>query len=183
RRAPLLGRRRRALRQCARARSNHPAARNRGVIAMSGAIIVVNAGSTSLKFAAYEADAAGALPLLCRGQIDSMQSDPHFVVQNAAGKPLDTHEWGDGHAIDHSTALRFVVNWLEANLACKKLCAAGHRVVLGGTRFEAPARIDGDVLDYLESLAVMEPSHQIFNVRGARALAEAFPALPQVACF
>jgi acetate kinase len=154
------------------------------VIAMSDAIIVVNAGSTSLKFGAYAVDAAaGSLPLLCRGRIDSMQGDPHFVVQNAAGKPLDTHEWGEGHAIDHGTALRFVIAWLEANLAGRKVWAAGHRVVLGGTRFEAPARIDGDVLDYLESLAVMEPSHQIFNVRGARALAEAFPGLPQVACF
>jgi acetate kinase len=79
--------------------------------------------------------------------------------------------------------LRFVVNWLEANLAGKKVCAAGHRVVLGGARFSAPALIEGDVLDYLASLAVMEPSHQLFNVKGARALAEAFPGLPQVACF
>ena len=44
------------------------------------AIVVVNAGSTSLKFGAYAVDAAGSLPLLCRGQIDSMESDPHFVV-------------------------------------------------------------------------------------------------------
>ena len=117
---------------------------------MSDAIIVVNAGSTSLKFGAYAVDAAGSLRLLCRGRIDSMQGDPHFVVQNAAGKPLDTHEWGEGHAIDHGTALRFVITWLEANLAGRKVWAAGHRVVLGGTRFEAPARIDGDVLDYLE---------------------------------
>jgi Acetokinase family len=78
------------------------------------------------------------------------------------------------------TALHFVITWLEANLADMKVVAAGHRVVLGGTRFEAPARIDGDVLDYLDSLAVMEPSHQTYNVRGARALAEAFPGLPQV---
>jgi len=55
--------------------------------------------------------------------------------------------------------------------------------VLGGTRFEAPVRIDSDVLAYLDSLVVMEPSHQPYNVRGARALAEAFPGLPQVACF
>ncbi len=150
---------------------------------MSDAILVVNAGSTSLKFAAYGVDAAGSLPLLCSGRIDSMQGDPHFVVKNATGKPLDAHEWGDGHTIDHKTALHFVVTWLEANLADMKVVAAGHRVVLGGTRFEAPARIEGDVLDYLESLAVMEPSHQALNVRGARALAEAFPDLPQVACF
>ena len=150
---------------------------------MSDAILVVNAGSTSVKFAAYAMDAAGSLPVLCGGRIDSMQGDPHFVVKNEAGKPLAAHEWGDGHAIDHKTALHFVITWLETNLADMKVVAAGHRVVLGGTRFEAPTRIEGDVLDYLESLAVMEPSHQTFNVRGARALAEAFPGLPQVACF
>ena len=57
---------------------------------MSDAILVVNAGSTSLKFAAYAVDAAGSLPLLCRGRIDSMQGDPHFVVKRrgrqAAGR-------------------------------------------------------------------------------------------------
>jgi acetate kinase len=150
---------------------------------MSEALVVFNAGSTSLKFGAYGVDSGGSLPLVCLGRIDSMQGDPHFVVKNAAGKPLDAHEWGDGHTIDHRTALHFVITWLEANLADTKVVAAGHRFVLGGTRFEAPVRIEGDVLDYLDSLAVMEPSHQPFNVRGARAFAEAFPGLPQVACF
>ena len=150
---------------------------------MTDAIIVVNAGSTSLKFGAYGVDEAGTLPRLCRGQIDTMQDDPHFIAKDAAGKPLDAHEWGEGQAIDHKTALRFVITWLEANIADLKVTAAGHRVVLGGTRFHAPVRIEGDVLDYLDSLAVMEPSHQTFNVRGARAIAEAFPGLPQVACF
>jgi acetate kinase len=150
---------------------------------MSDAILVVNSGSTSVKFAAYAMGAAGSLPVLCGGRIDSMQGDPHFVVKNEAGKPLAAHEWGEGHAIDHKTALHFVITWLAANFADMKVVAAGHRVVLGGARFEAPTRIEGDVLDYLESLAVMEPSHQTFNVRGARALAEAFPGLPQIACF
>jgi acetate kinase len=150
---------------------------------MSEAIVVVNAGSTSLKFAAYAVDPTRALPLLCRGQIDSMESDPHFVVDNAAGKQLGAHEWGESRAIDHKTALHFVITWLEANLGDNKVIAAGHRVVLGGTRFEAPVRVDSDVLAYLDSLVVMEPSHQPYNVLGARALAEAFPGLPQVACF
>lgn len=150
---------------------------------MSESIVVFNAGSTSLKFGAYAVDASGSLPLLCVGRIDSMQGDPHFVVKNAAGNPLDAHEWGEGHALDHRTALNFVIAWLEANLSDTKVVAAGHRVVLGGTRFEAPIRIDSDVLDYLDSLAAMEPSHQPFNVRGARAFAEAFPGRPQVACF
>jgi len=150
---------------------------------MTDAIIVVNAGSTSLKFGAYAMDAAGSLPLLCRGEIDAMEDDPRFVAKDPAGKHLDAHEWGKGHPINHKTALHFVITWLEANIAGMKVAAAGHRVVLGGTRFDAPVLIDDEVLSYLESLVVMEPSHQPYNVLGARALAEAFPGLPQVACF
>ena len=150
---------------------------------MPDAIIVVNSGSTSLKFGAYAEDASGSLSLLCRGQIDAMQDDPHFVAKNSAGKPIDAHEWGESHAIDHKTALHFAVTWLEGNIADLKVVAAGHRVVLGGTRYEAPVQIDEEVLTYLDSLVVMEPSHQPYNVRGARAVAEAFPGLPQVACF
>ena len=150
---------------------------------MTDAIIVVNSGSTSLKFGAYAEDASSSLSLLCRGQIDGMQDDPHFVAKDAAGKTIDAHEWGEGHAIDHKTALHYVVTWLEGNIANLKVVAAGHRIVLGGTRFEAPVRIDDDALTYLDSLVVMEPSHQPYNVRGARALAETFPGLPQVACF
>jgi acetate kinase len=149
---------------------------------VSEAIVVVNAGSTSLKFATYAVDASRSLPLLCRGEIENMESDPHFVVTNAAGKQLGQHEWSKDR-IDYKTALHFVITWLEANQSDTKLVAAGHRVVLGGTRFETPVRIDSDVLAYLDSLVVMEPSHQPYNVLGARALAEAFPGLPQVACF
>ena len=150
---------------------------------MSDAIVVFNAGSTSLKFGAYAVDAAGSLPLLCRGRIDSMQGDPHFVVSDAAGKPMAAHEWGEGHAIDHKTALHFVITWLETNLAARKWsrpatawCSAApaSRRRCGSTRMCST---------YLDSLVVMEPSHQPFNVGGARAFAEAFPGLPQVACF
>jgi acetate kinase len=77
--------------------------------------------------------------------------------------------------IDHRTALHFVITWLEANLADTKVVAAGHRIVLGGTRFEAPALIEGEVLDYLDSLAAMEPSHQPFNVRRRPGLRRRLP--------
>jgi acetate kinase len=150
---------------------------------MGNAIVVFNAGSTSLKFGAYGVDAAESLPLLCRGRIDGMQTDPHFVVTDAGGKELQTRTWGKGHAIDHATALQFVLTWMESDLPGVTVVGAGHRIVLGGARFAGPVRIEGDVLDYLESLEAMEPSHQPFNVLGARAFAEAFPGLPQVACF
>jgi acetate kinase len=150
---------------------------------VSEAIVVFNAGSTSLKFAAYDADGAGSLPLLRRGRIDSLQDSPSFVVNNAAGKTLDTHTWSDGHTVDHKAAMQFVIAWLESSLGEMKVVAAGHRMVLGGARFECPVRIDAGILDYLDSLTAMEPSHQAFNILGARAFAAAFPGLPQVACF
>ena len=87
----------------------------------------------------------GSLTLLCRGQVEGMQDNPQFTVRNASGKPLGTHAWRA--AIDHKAALHFIVTWLEANLADAKVTAAGHRIVLGGTRFEAPVLIDQDVLD------------------------------------
>jgi acetate kinase len=149
---------------------------------MANALIVLNAGSTSVKFGAYAIDEA-KLRLLCRGQIEGMQGNARFAVSDAGGKSLDAHEWGKGHAIDHKGAMRFVITWLESRSTGVELVAAGHRVVLGGARFAAPVLIEGDVLDYLDSLTAMEPSHQPYNVLGARALAEAFPELPQVACF
>jgi acetate kinase len=119
---------------------------------MVDAVIVLNAGSTSVKFGAYGVDATRKLPLLCRGQMDSMQGNPHFVAKDENGKALDAQEWGKGHAIDHETAMRFVVTWLESKVVDLRIVAAGHRIVLGGTPFAAPTRIEGDVLDYLESL-------------------------------
>ena len=143
---------------------------------MSDAIVVINAGSTSLKFGAYAVDAAAVAALLCRGQIDGMQDDPHFVAKNPAGKQLGAHEWGNGQAIDHKTALHFVITWLEANVADMKVVAAGHRVVLGGIALRGTGADRGRRagLSRIRSRS-MEPSHQTFNVRGARALAEAFP--------
>ena len=150
---------------------------------MSDAIVCFNAGSTSLKFSAYAAGGAGDLTLISHGEIDGMQTDPRFVAQDASAKPLAEHAWGKGQQIDHRTAFQYVIDWLEKDIAGMKVIGAGHRVVLGGTRFESPVLIDTQVLDYLDSLVVMEPSHQAYEVRGARALAQAFPGLPQVAVF
>jgi acetate kinase len=150
---------------------------------MEDAVLVINAGSTSLKFGVYAAQSSGSPALLCHGQIESMHDDPHFSAADATGKKLGAHEWGAGHPIEPDTALHFLVTWLRKSVPDLKLVAAGHRVVLGGSRFAKPVRIDADVLDYLESLEAMEPSHQKFNVLGARALSAAFPGLQQVACF
>ncbi|MDQ0506710.1 acetate/propionate family kinase [Xanthobacter agilis] len=148
---------------------------------MTDAVLVVNSGSTSLKFGAYTTGKEATL--LCRGVVDSMSTDPHFVAKEPDGKPLDAHEWGEGQVLHHKAALNYIIGWLEQHEANIKVVAAGHRVVLGGTRFDGPVVITPEVLDYLDGLSVMEPSHQAFNVRGARAIAEDFPGLPQVAVF
>ena len=148
---------------------------------MENGIIVVNSGSTSLKFAVYHE--GKELNLLCRGVIDSMQTEPHFAVKDKDGKPLGAREWGEGRAIDHGQALAYAIEWIEKHMPMVKMTAVGHRVVLGGKRYAAPVLIEGDVLDYLASLVAMEPSHQPYNVAGAQAIARSFPGLPQVACF
>ena len=150
---------------------------------MSDAIVCFNAGSTSLKFSAYAVGGPGDLTLVSHGQIAGMQTVPHFIVKDTTGQTLDAHAWGKGQTLDHRAAFQFILDWLEHHSAGMKVIGAGHRVVLGGTRFESPVLINAEVLDYLDSLVVMEPSHQAYEVRGARALAAAFPGLPQVAVF
>ncbi len=150
---------------------------------MSDAIVCFNAGSTSLKFAAYRIDGPGVLNLVTRGAIEEMQSDPAFSAQDAAGTSLGTHQWGQGQTLDQHAGFQYVIDWLEQHTAGLQVIGAGHRIVLGGTRYSSPVLLDADALDYLESLEVLEPSHQPYEVSGARALAKAFPGLPQVASF
>jgi acetate kinase len=150
---------------------------------MKQAIAVFNAGSTSLKFGVYTVASTEALSLLFAGRIDSMQRGASFVVKDSAGHQMAAHAWGEGAAIDHAAALRHVIGWLQANLSGTKLVAAGHRVVLGGARYTSPVLVDAEVLDHLDSLVAMEPSHQRFNLAAIRDFAQAFPGLPQVACF
>ncbi len=150
---------------------------------MTNGIIVINSGSTSLKFGVYQPDKGVEPKLLCRGQIDEMETDPTFLVKDQDDKHLDAHRWGEGNTIDDAEALTFVINWLESNVSDLRVVGAGHRIVLGGTRYKGPTLIEEGVLNYLDELSVMEPSHQPCNVAGARAMAKVFGHLPQVCCF
>lgn len=149
----------------------------------SEAIVILNAGSTSLKFGVYRIEPNGSLHSRCRGQISHMQSTPHFNAHDANHRPLGERSWEKDQAIDHKTALNFLIIWLEQELTDVRIVAAGHRFVMGGTRYTAPVLLDGESLEYLESLSEIEPSHQPYNVLGAHAFADAFPGRPQVACF
>ncbi len=150
---------------------------------MAATILVVNAGSTGLKFGLYATVAADTPIPLYRGEFEDFQASPRFTVRNAQGLPVTQHAWREGSVIDHQQALQFVMTWLQREGGGHTVTGAGHRVLIGGPRFVAPVRVDGEVLDALDQLAAIDPSHQHVNVQGIRAFAAAYPHLPQVACF
>jgi acetate kinase len=151
---------------------------------MANAFVVINAGSTSVKFAAYTAaNDADSLALVCRGQLDGIGSQPSFAAKNAKGELVDAKTWNNERRFDREDALKFVITWLERHDAGLKVVAVGHRVVQGGVAHERPALVDNKVLEELEKLVPIVPSHQPFELETIRALAKAYPALRQVAVF
>ncbi|MBL8658292.1 MAG: acetate/propionate family kinase [Rhodospirillales bacterium] len=154
---------------------------------MPAAVLVINAGSSSIKFAAYAdaGDNKGDGPdLVCKGQLEGIGSDPGFIVKDAAGGTLCAHdEWPRGSPLDHAGAMRFILGWLDESGLDLDIVAAGHRVVHGGLDYDRPIRIDEAVLTALAALIPLAPLHQPHNLAGIRAIAEVNPSLPQVACF
>jgi len=150
---------------------------------MSKGIVVINVGSTSIKFAAYRHGGAEALELLCRGRLEDIGSRPRFVAHDSQGKPMAGDAPNAGYPLDPRGITQFVITWLEAHLQDFKIDALGHRVVHGGSFYDKPVRVDEQVITQLERLAIIEPSHQPFEVSTIRAVAQAHPELQQVAVF
>jgi acetate kinase len=148
---------------------------------MADALIVLNAGSSSLKFSLYtETDRELALQLY--GQIEGLMTAPRFVAQDASGAVVGEQTWSTT-MLDHSGATAHLLAFLRQEVAQHEVVAIGHRVVHGGTRFERPMIVDDEVLRDLEALIPLAPLHQPHNLAPIRALAAREPALPQVACF
>lgn len=149
---------------------------------MAEVILVLNAGSSSLKYCVYDAR-AGSLDLVLRGSIDGLYTSPRFRALDASGREVDAKEWGDGTELGHAGAIVFLADFLRGHGEGHTLAAVGHRVVHGGIRFAQPARVTGDVLAELDKLCPLAPLHQPHNLKPIRILAERRPELPQVACF
>jgi acetate kinase len=151
---------------------------------LQNAILVINAGSSSLKFAGYLLPDARSEPTqLGKGQIEGIGTAPHFIVKDEDGNVVGEHHWPSGESLDHSGSLRFLIEWIQQNATDVRVAAAGHRVVHGGLTFTGPTRIDADVMVALEKLVPLAPLHQPHNLAAIRALAEVDPGLPQIACF
>jgi len=145
-----------------------------------GCIAVLNAGSSSIKFAMYEPGADG--PLLLRGQVERIGQRPRLEARDAAGKVLVEHDLADAKA-DHEAATTEIIALRRQLVGDLSVLAVGHRVVHGGTEFSAPVLIDDKVLPKLAELVPLAPLHQPHNLAPIRAIARAVPGLPQVACF
>ncbi|RIL02168.1 MAG: acetate kinase [Proteobacteria bacterium] len=139
---------------------------------MAAAILVLNAGSSSLKGSLFAAD-DGALALLAHGEIASLARAPRFTSEDGAGRRVAERHWTESESLTHDAALD---HWMG-------LAAVGHRVVHGGTAFAQPVRVDADVLARLEALEPLAPLHQPHNLAPIRRLLAESPDLPQVACF
>lgn len=151
---------------------------------MKQAILVINAGSSSVKFAVFMDGDETEPKLLFKGQMEGLGSDPSFQVKDETGKKIDERdEWPRGSPLNHTGALRYILGWMEETNRDIKIAAAGHRVVHGGLIYDRPVRLDQRIMADLDQLVPLAPLHQPHNLAAIRALQEVAPEMPQIACF
>jgi acetate kinase len=143
--------------------------------------LVINAGSSSIKFAGYADRGEKEPTLLGKGQIEGLRTESRFVCKNAAGELLGENQWPG--PITHGVAIDHIVGWIEQHARNVRVAAAGHRVVFGGAAYTAPTRLDHRVVAEIEALIPFFPLHLPHNLAAIRAMAERHSALPQIACF
>jgi acetate kinase len=145
-------------------------------------ILVVNAGSSSVKFRVFEAQSSQPLRQLISGQIDGIGVRPRLRATGAQGEDLIDRSYDAKEVPDVATAMRTAGAWLqsEQNLT---FVAIGHRVVHGGPQYDRPTLVNEKVLDDLERYVPLAPLHQPNNLAPIRILLQRFPQMPQVACF
>ncbi len=149
---------------------------------MSDAILVLNAGSSSLKFSLFVDGGQGFAPAL-GGQVEGLFTSPRCVVRDHGGTVVAERRWDDGTSLGHARALEHLLGVLQERLASDRLVAVGHRVVHGGMRHAEPVVVDAAVLAELRTLEPLAPLHQPHNLAPIAAMLERAPGLPQVACF
>jgi acetate kinase len=149
---------------------------------MHNAILVLNAGSSSIKFSLFVARDHD-LELDCRGQIEGIYTAPNFIAKDAAGKQLSAKSWDEGTKLGHDGALAHLLEFLHGELAEYRLVGVGHRVVHGALEYTQPVRVDAQVVAKLQKFVPLAPLHQPHNLAPIRTLLERAPDLPQVATF
>lgn len=148
---------------------------------MSDAILVINAGSSSIKFALFPAAAELDSGAILRGQVENIGTAPALKALQQDGTAIaEPAPQGTSGTV---ASLTYLLDWLKFNLGEHRLAAAGHRVVHGGENHSSPVRIDTAVIESLEALAPLARLHESIEVEAIKGVARMRPGLPQVACF
>ena len=145
-------------------------------------ILVVNAGSSSVKFQIFSIEGEGKVRRQIKGQVDGIGSRPRLRATGADGDPLADRAYPIESVMDIPAALGTAGDWLRDELRISPM-AVGHRVVHGGPDYDRPVLIDHGVVARLERFVALAPLHQPHNLAPIRSLLANFPNLPQVACF
>lgn len=146
-----------------------------------GSILVLNAGSSSLKFAMFAAEPL--LPVLVRGEISELGGAPNLVAHNDGGSLLADQHWPVGGVASFAGKLDALLAIVDAAPGHDRLRAVGHRIVHGGADHIAPERLTPALLSTLEALIPLDPIHLPHNLAPVRAVWQARPGIPQIACF
>jgi acetate kinase len=150
---------------------------------MRDLIIVLNAGSSSLKFTIYAND-ADRPSVLYDGQIEGILTESRFKVKDGAGKVVEEKKWPADSPLDHEGAIDALFAWGRGVLeSSDRIVAVGHRVVHGGLKYAKPIVVNDHILDDLEKFTPLAPLHQPHNLAPIRVIAKRDPGMPQVACF
>ena len=150
---------------------------------MSDVILVVNAGSSSLKFQVHDVSRANTLSLALGGQVSAIGAGrPVFRVKDVQGGVLEDRSFEAGQVPDLVAAQEILAGWLRGRMS-RPPVAVGHRIVHGGHRMSRSVLISQDILEYLDSLAPLAPLHQQNNLAPVRVVFDHWPEIRQVACF
>jgi acetate kinase len=147
---------------------------------MTGCIAVLNAGSSSIKFAVYEPGSTEIARF--RGRVEQIGVAPRLEIVDTEGTRVAEQSWRKD-ALDQRAATQELLKTAAELLRGTEVSGVGHRVVHGGMRYAAPVRVDAEVMAYLSSLSPLAPLHQPYNLCSIEAISEAAPQIAQVACF
>jgi len=150
---------------------------------MNDYALIVNAGSSSLKFCVFHRPEDHEWQLASRGQIEGIGTAPALKVKDGDGKQLANDKLDASEVSDARAAIDALAAWLRAKYPDARVLGVGHRVVHGGPHFSAPTIVNQQVLEELRGLIPLAPLHQPYNLAAIEAIFERMPDVPQVACF
>src|SRR5689334_3401088 len=145
--------------------------------------LVLNAGSSSLKFCVFQRPAGKGWRLEARGQIEGIGTAPRLSVKDETGQSMARETLDAGEVRDGREAVGVLAAWLRSRYGGSRVLGVGHRVVHGGARFAGPVIVDQQVLAELRELIPLAPLHQPYNLAAIEAVFERLPDVAQVACF